>query len=332
MTPRGGAVRRTADCGPDREASARRPTRARPAPPRAGRIAVLLTTTFLAVTSAGAGFAAAATADGTGGGAPRRLAVAVTTDPATRSVAATPGTPAILADGHADIAPRVVGGRLRLQVREDTQDPPATHDLDAAALHVRDAARTALPEDPAFGFLGRPGARVWLLPEVQAAGIVWPGWSTEDRELARRASGPLTWTLRSVRAADGGRAPGRFVLFASDAFGAPTRIFDGGRALPQSTRVPVGTHAHGSWAFTAPGAYALDLEMSATLRDGALARDRRTLRIVVGGRDPRAVLRAGAADPGDGTPVLLVLLPVGAAIVLVGGTTVVLLRRRGSAS
>ncbi|XKK38822.1 TIGR03769 domain-containing protein [Nocardiopsis sp. ARC36] len=45
--------------------------------------------------------------------------------------------------------------------------------------------------------------------------------------------------------------------------------------------MPLGTHAHGNWAFSATGSYELDLEMSATSAGGERVSDTGTLQVTV---------------------------------------------------
>lgn len=240
------------------------------------------------------------------------------------------GGRAVLYAGHVDLAPRFVGGAWRVQLRDDRPDPSVWHDLEDAVLHVRDAARVTVPEDPAFRFLGRPGAPVWVLPQVQDPDVVWPGWSTEDRDVVARVRGEVRWRLHGVEG-PGDRAARGVALFLNDRFGAPAIRFAGARPMPQELGVPLGTHAHGNWVFPAPGAYGLDVELSATLRDGATVRDRRTLRFAVGDGDPAAAFApASAADDGprDGRSPVPLLGALAVLVLVVVLVTLRSLRRR----
>ncbi len=42
------------------------------------------------------------------------------------------------------------------------------------------AARTTLPADPAFAFLGAVGSPVYILPQVQNPSLVFLGFGTEE--------------------------------------------------------------------------------------------------------------------------------------------------------
>lgn len=190
--------------------------------------------------------------------------------------------PVVIADGHVDLGPRLVDGRWVLQLRDDTEGEPVWRDPADVVLHVVDAARNTVPDDPAYAFLGAPGSDIWVLPQVQARGVVWPGWNTQDPSVLDVVGRGVDWRLHDVR------GPGRFELFLNGDFGAPETIFSSGRPYPQGTGVEPGTHAHGNWVFTAPGAYLLDVEMATA--DGRS--DRATLKVHVGPGDPAAALAA----------------------------------------
>lgn len=201
----------------------------------------------------------------------------------------------VIADGHVDMGPRIVNGTWRVQLRDDSSSPPTWRELDDIVLHGKEASKITVPAGDRFAFLGKTGDPVWVLPQVQRAGIVWPGWNSQDPSVVDGITGSITWTVRSV---DG---PGAFTLFLNDAFGAPSLIFDGTKAYPQTTTVEPNTHVHGNWAFTKPGIYRLQMEMRATGRTGAALTDSRTLVIAVGDVDPRQVPRGGTGPaPGSG--------------------------------
>nr|WP_282599923.1 choice-of-anchor M domain-containing protein [Patulibacter sp. SYSU D01012] len=262
---------------------------------------------------------------------------------AARSAAAERDAPAgrhVARDGHVDVGPRLVDGRWALQAHVDHDGRSAWHALDELVLEVGTAARTTLPADPAYRFLGRPGDRVWVLPQTQRPGVVWPGWNTQDPGVTARVRRPVTWTLHGVRGPDAAAARG-FALFLNDGFGTPEVVFAGARPFPQRSTVAVDTHVHGNWAFPRPGAYALDVEMSAVLRDGTRVADRRLLRFAVGGADPDAAFAVGgdhegaddagraAAGTDAGVPILLGALLVLAVVVVATGLR--LRRVRGQA-
>ncbi|XVS60991.1 choice-of-anchor M domain-containing protein [Actinosynnema sp. CA-299493] len=225
---------------------------------------------------------------------PRLIRVLLATTAALLLVqpAANAEPPLVIADGHIDLGPRMVEGEWTLQIRDDTADGPVWRDPADVVLQVADAARTTVPDDPAYAFLGAPGADIWVLPQVQDQEVVWPGWNTQDPGIAEVAGREVDWRLHGVE------GPGRFELFLTGNFGTPETIFGSDRPYPQETGVETGTHVHGNWVFTAPGAYALDVEMAAA--DGRA--DRATLRVHVGPGDPAtAFATTGQSAPPSGT-------------------------------
>jgi surface-anchored protein len=203
--------------------------------------------------------------------------------------AATRAGPVVLQQGHVDVGTRIVGGVLRMQVGDGTAGPGAVVWREPAdvVFHVRPAAATTVPASPSLAFLGSPGARVWLLPQVQRTDVLWPGWSTEELDPGT-VSGAMRWTLQAVE------GPGAFALFTTGTFGAVERRFDSGDGLPDTTAVALGTHAHGNWAFTAQGRYELTFAMRVTTASGEQLEDVETLVATVGDVDPQT----GTPRPG----------------------------------
>lgn len=196
-----------------------------------------------------------------------------------------PAEAQVLADGHVDYAARIVDERLRSLVKTDA----GWREPSAVTWSVVDAARTTVPASAPF--LGRPGESVWVLPQVQQAGVLWPGWNTEELTGAQ-VSGPVAWRLDAVS------GPGDFTLFQSGVFGEPDVVFRSADGLPDTRSVPLGTHAHGNWVFTREGAYRLTFTMSATLAGGTPSQDTQTLAVQVG--KPAAVEPTPTATPSPG--------------------------------
>jgi putative ABC transporter-associated repeat protein len=197
----------------------------------------------------------------------------------------------VIGDGHVDMGARFVAGRWTIQVRDDTVRPAVWRNLTDVVLHAVDTAQIEVPGDPAFAFLGRPGSRVWVLPQVQQRGVLWPGWNTQDPQVTTAVNREVTWRLNSVT------GPGRFALFVNGDFGAPRVLFNSAQPYPQQTGIDLNTHAHGNWVFSAPGTYLLDIDMSARTLDGRQVADRKLLRVFVGGGDATTAF-AVAAPPG----------------------------------
>jgi putative ABC transporter-associated repeat protein len=198
---------------------------------------------------------------------------------------------AVVADGHVDLGPRFVDGTWRLQIRDDTVRPVVWRNLSDIVLHAVDPAAVTVPPDPAFSFLGPAGSTVWLLPQTQQAGILWPGWNTQDPSVIGTVSRAATWRLHGVT------GPGKFVLFLTGNFGAPQILFDSAKTYPQETGIEVGSHVHGNWVFTASGTYLLDVEISASTTDGGMVTDRQALRIFAGPGDPATAFPTSSSTP-----------------------------------
>jgi putative ABC transporter-associated repeat protein len=207
------------------------------------------------------------------------------------------GAAVVLEDGHVDVAARMVDGGLRLQIKDGTAGAGAVVWREPAetVLHARPASATTVPAGAALGFLGAPATPLWLLPQVQRAGLLWPGWNTEQLTSAE-VVGTVRWTLTGVE------GPGSFALFTTGTFGAVDTLFDTGDGLPDAREIPLGTHAHGNWAFGAEGLYRLAFELSARRPSGETMTDARTIAVTVGAVDPAtgAPLGGGLPDPGGG--------------------------------
>ncbi|GAB2673476.1 choice-of-anchor M domain-containing protein [Kribbella swartbergensis] len=200
----------------------------------------------------------------------------------------------VISNGHVDLGPRFVDGTWTVQVRDDTTEPAVWRELEDVVLQATNKAQVAVPNDPAYAFLGTPGQKLWVIPQVQQDGVIWPGWNTQDREVATRVDREVTWRL------DGVRGPGAFTLFLNSDFGKPAPVFDSRKPFPQETGIETNTHVHGNWTFDAEGAYSLDIAMTARLTDGQQVTDRRTLRIYAGDGDVRTAFAATTPAPEAG--------------------------------
>ncbi|MFI5845243.1 choice-of-anchor M domain-containing protein [Catenuloplanes sp. NPDC051500] len=186
--------------------------------------------------------------------------------------------PAVLETGHADIGPRYRDGAWSIQIHDDATVPPVWRSPDDAVIRVRDAAAQAVPDDPAYAFLGAPaGTRVHVLPQTRQDGVVWLGWNTQDPGLLERAGRGVTMKLRGVR------GPGQLTVFLqSGTLGAPQVLWSSRDAYPQALWVEKNTHTHANWVFGAPGVYLVALDVAAELADGSTETAGVTLRFAVG--------------------------------------------------
>jgi putative ABC transporter-associated repeat protein len=240
----------------------------------------------------------------------------------------------VFADGHVDMGPQLNGSTWRIRIRDDTGSPPVWRELTDVVLHAVDKAKIKVPAGADYAFLGTADSDVWLLPQAQQAGIVWPGWNTQDPSVVSGTRGNVTWKLLSV---DG---PGEFKLFLTGSFGKPQVLFDSAKTLPQQMDIPSNTHAHGNWAFTKQGVYRIGVQMSGTTTAGAAVTDTRTLNVAVGAVDPNTVFPANGGNgngngngnggnlPKTGTSWLVPTVSIGVVLVLLGVVLVLVSRRR----
>jgi surface-anchored protein len=126
-------------------------------------------------------------------------------------------------------------------------------------FQVLPQAKTTVPGNSAYAFLGAAGSPVWILPQTQNANLLWPGWNTE-----RLTSATFSTTRTTLTSVTGGQ----FAIFTTNAFGSPTVLFDSGNGLPDTISVPTNTHAHASWAFKSAGTYTVTFQVAADLVGG----------------------------------------------------------------
>ncbi len=204
------------------------------------------------------------------------LALLATAAPAAAAPRADAADPAVISTGHVDLGPHFVNGNWTVALRDDTVQPAVWRDLDDVVLQANDKAKIAVPADRAYSFLGKPGEQLWVIPQVQQPGVIWPGWNTQDPEVEAQVVREVTWSLDAV---DG---PGAFTLFLNSDFGRPTPVFDSRTPYPQQTGIDVGTHVHGNWTFTHPGTYRLKITMTAHLENNTTVKDQQTLTLQAG--------------------------------------------------
>ncbi|MET8507652.1 choice-of-anchor M domain-containing protein [Streptomyces sp. NPDC004787] len=221
----------------------------------------------------------------------RALPAAPAPTPAAAKAAAS-GT--VLAAGHIDIAARVVGGRMQIGIKDGTvAGRTVWREPSSVVLHVKAAAKKRIPAGGAFSFLGRAGAPVWLLDQVQQEGLLWPGWSTDNVE-AGALKGGVKFALR------GAEGPGGFALYTYDGLSGATVLFNSRDGVPDTVDVPANSHAHGGWAFGGEGVHRLTVSMTGTLANGSPSTDTETLTFVVGdAEDPATVDPAPSGSGGN---------------------------------
>lgn len=198
----------------------------------------------------------------------------------------------VLEAGHVDVGATFGTGAWALQVHDDTSVPAHWRDPDDVVLRVTDAALLAVPDDPAFSFLGLDaGTPVHVVPQTERPGVVWVGWNTQEPHLLDTLV--LGATLR-VHAIEG---PGELVTYLQGGnFGAPQVLWSSREPFPQEAWVELNTHTHANWVFSEPGVYLVDTEFTGELVTGETMSARGTLRFAVG----------DATDPADAFAATLV--------------------------
>jgi len=174
----------------------------------------------------------------------------------------------VLSQGHVDgFAARKTGSLLEVGILDDTAATNTWREAPNVTLQVKAAARTTVPNDARYAFLGAVGTDVWILPQTQNPNLLWLGWNTQQIPSGFLQGNAIQWRLVSMT------GPGAFHLYTVDGFGNPTVLFESDNGLPDSVNVPTNTHAHGNWAFSAAGTYKLTFRGSGTKVGGGVVTD-----------------------------------------------------------
>lgn len=194
-------------------------------------------------------------------------AAAVKENPASSAVSATatltfvvgPDANGNANEGHFDLGPRIVDGKLKLQVKDDRSQPASWVDPATLTFSLGDKATLKAPD--ALNFVATPGQDVWMISSSQSAGVPWLGMNSQAEEIVSKTSGEVTFILVSVE------GPGKVSVFTSGGLGGGV-----GEHLLQeegsSYTLPANTHAHQNWVFTAPGTYKLTISAQVTPKQG----------------------------------------------------------------
>lgn len=180
--------------------------------------------------------------------------------------------------GHVDMGPRFNNGKFELMLHDDHGESPVWRSLDEVIYRGSDKAILEVPNDPRYSFVGAPaGSKVYVIPQTETKGVIWPGWNTQDPQLVSRLNRGVNLTLEQVS------GPGTFSLYLENGnFSAPQVLWSSTKSEPQKLWVEKNTHTHANWVFTAPGEYLLKITASAELSDGSTVSDTRYLKFAVG--------------------------------------------------
>lgn len=171
----------------------------------------------------------------------------------------------VLRSGHMDLGVAYEAGELALHLHTHEPEPDGTeYDPGEALVEVGLAARTIVPANPAFYFLGAPGDTVYILPSNENPALPFLGLAAEEVPPGLFQNDTLTLTLT------GASGPGEFALFTLDAFGVPSVRMNTRDGVDVNDKVTLlaGSHGHANWAFSAMGDYELTFVASGTLVGG----------------------------------------------------------------
>jgi surface-anchored protein len=175
-----------------------------------------------------------------------------------------PGTRRVLSEVHTDaVSTFFDDGHIALDTKADIAEGIGTRlDADEVLFNIEPASLFSggVPALDGFGFLGTPGSPLWLAPQVADPDILWPGFSTEDPNLAGKLDGnSVNYKLVSAV------GPGSVEVFQITGGSAPKRWFSSSTRLdPVTFSVP--QHAHANWAFSAEGRYELTFTATANVQ------------------------------------------------------------------
>lgn len=165
--------------------------------------------------------------------------------------------------GHADVGLAFEEGKLQFEVHSDDLEQ---HFLPGMALLLVPArAQGTVPVNPAFSFLGTPGAPVWILPQTGNPHLLFLGLAAEEIPNSTFVNNEVQIALTRIE------GPGNFSVYAINGFGLPDKLFDTSDGITDADVVTLSTggHNHINWAFTAPGVYRVRLEGRGTLIAGS---------------------------------------------------------------
>ena len=169
--------------------------------------------------------------------------------------------PAVLTTGHTDLAIDYSPDADAWDVHVGSDSLEQAYDADDVILQVKGEAKTAVPSDPKFAFLGSAGASIWILPQAQDENLLFLGYGGDGIPNDVFAGNQVKVALKSVT------GPGNFFSYRVDQFGTPVVLFNSADGISSNdvATVQSGGDAHLNWAFTKAGDYSVTVEVSGTL-------------------------------------------------------------------
>ena len=223
-------------------------------------------------------------------------------------------SPVTIDRGHVDVGPVISDGGATMALVDDSRthatqtvlrDPEsvrlsvpdhAKHVRgDVSAAEVRKAGLSGRPvfPDHAYDFLGAKGTPVWVLPQNQTNGLVWPGFSTE-RMPTEDYPGGVNLTLTPISAPD----KGAWWAFTAGLSNDVTML--GSSEKPHEIVNKAPAHIHNNWVFTKPGTYVIGVSASGKNASGQFNVTQKKMTFVVGDEAATTLPTPGgdAATPG----------------------------------
>lgn len=222
--------------------------------------------------------------------------------------------PVTIDRGHVDVGPVISDGGATMALVDESRthatqtvlrDPEsvrlsvpdhAKHVRgDVSAAEVRKAGLSGRPvfPDHAYDFLGAKGTPVWVLPQNQTDGLVWPGFSTERMPTEDYPDG-VNLTLTPISAPD----KGAWWAFTAGLSNDVTML--GSSEKPHEIVNKAPAHIHNNWVFTKPGTYVIGVSASGKNASGQFNVTQKKMTFVVGDEAATALPTPGgdAATPG----------------------------------
>lgn len=168
-------------------------------------------------------------------------------------------TPVTINNGHVDLRAMEVDGKFSVALGDDSRQhakESVLRTINSTTLEVTKLAKVKregnVLADESYDVLGPKGSELYVLPQGQQPGRVWPGFSSEALDRVKYPEG-ATMTLTPVSAPEGGK------WFAyTENLGAIDRMYASSEKA-SDVPLPPGTHMHTAWAFTKPGTYTIDV-------------------------------------------------------------------------
>ncbi|AMN69089.1 choice-of-anchor M domain-containing protein [Corynebacterium pseudotuberculosis] len=162
-----------------------------------------------------------------------------------------------ISKGHVDISPKEIDDSLALVIKDESgqHDSKAVlREPNSVTFVVPQSSKTLLKGD--IKDIAKKGDRVYMLPEVQKTGLVWPGFSTE--EIYAETEDNYEFTITPKHTPEGGK----WVAYSGDAGSSENRIGDS--SGEHVYKAEGSTHRHLNWVFTKPGKYTMEVVVKDT--------------------------------------------------------------------